>query len=112
MTQFQKGHAPSNKKKTPEDQLSDTLSKGNAAEREAMKTIMVKHMKKNIKPVLDAVTKRALGLKMLRRTGAGREEVYTQEPNIDAAKVLIEHAVGKPKEALEVTEKRTIFIDC
>jgi len=74
-------------------------------ESEAVRKSIIKRVKKDTRPVLDALIHSALGLWYEEKMPNGGKRIYKQKPDVQAAKYLFDQVVGRPKEMQEVTGK-------
>jgi hypothetical protein len=57
-----------------------------------------------LEKVIDAMFEKATGITVQEPDGHGGERVYTQPPDVAAAKLLTENRFGRPKETVEVQQ--------
>ena len=76
------------------DEASDLLT---AEGRDALQQIIEAHMRK------------AIGIRAVRHEHDGQEIVYEVPPDIQSARVILDHRFGKPKEALEIIDPNEKF---
>ncbi len=62
----------------------------------------------NLEPIIMAMITAALGIYYERTTTTGITRIYTQVPNVDAARLLFENAWGKPKETVDHNYHHTL----
>jgi hypothetical protein len=66
-------------------------------ETQKMRELMLKRLKPRAKEVFDALIDAAVGLRAARKD----ESVYSKAPDVQAARLLFEYALGKPKGEVE-----------
>jgi hypothetical protein len=76
------------------DEAADLLT---AEGRDALQQVIVAQMRK------------AIGIRAVRYEHGGQEVVYDVPPDTQAAKLILEHRFGRPKQAIEVVEPEDKF---
>lgn len=71
------------------DEASDLLT---AEGRDALQQIIEAHMRK------------AIGIRAVQHEHDGQEVVYDVPPDVQSAKLILEHRFGKPKQAVEIID--------
>ncbi len=70
-------------------------------ETQKMRELMLKQLKPRAKELFDALIDSAIGLRVVKEVDGGEEFVYSKAPDVNAARLLLEHTVGKPKETVQ-----------
>lgn len=68
--------------------------------KEAEKVKVFNFVSENLTPILEALRDNAIGLKIEGDDGSGGKKVYSRAPDSQSAKILLEHAFGKPEQAI------------
>jgi len=73
-------------------------------EKEALRKIVFDFVCKNMNPVLQGLLERSLGVQVRKIDSDGKEKIYDLPPDPQAAKTLIEHAIGKAPQTFEAPD--------
>lgn len=84
---------------------------GRTALVEKMREALVKRVHGGINKILDAQLDAATGLYYEEIGVGGKKRIYQREPDQQAAKLLIEQTIGKPKEQVEHSGNVTLIVD-
>lgn len=71
-----------------------------ALEKEALRKVIYTFVEKNSDGILEAMLDKAVGIQLKEE---GQARAYKQAPDPQAAKLLLEYAIGKPKESIDHT---------
>lgn len=73
-----------------------------AEEKQIVRQVWHDFVKENLKDIMESMRDKAVGLKFIDAEG---DRVYEDKPDPVAAKLLLEHAIGRAPESLEVSGK-------
>jgi len=70
-----------------------------------MKHAVHEYVKENINEILGALFERTKGIKVIKpsKNGEGIDEAFTLPPDSSSARLLLEHALGKPDQSVDLT---------
>lgn len=72
-------------------------------EKEAAKKVVYDFVVENLKPILNGLLERAVGVRAIKYNKKGEEIIYSIPPDPFAGKTLLEQGVGKPPESIDHT---------
>jgi hypothetical protein len=74
-----------------------------------IREFMLKRFEKDAVEVYDALYRSAVGIEIEDVDKDGETFYYSKAPDVNAARLLLEHTIGKPKEQIEHTGAMSLF---